>query len=138
MQSFNRDLGQQLAPFFLRLVFGIIFLTHGISKFATLAKIIMLFASIGIPFPMVAGPAIALLETCGGLILILGLGWVTRLLALLLATSMVVAIVKVTYKTGFIGGYEYELALLAGLIAIALSGPGKFSLLREKNTASNG
>ena len=45
--------------------------------------------------------------------------------------SMLVAITTVTWQNGFIsakGGYEYNLVLIASALAIALAGPGRFSL----------
>jgi hypothetical protein len=37
---------------------------------------------------------------------------------------MVVAILKVVLRKGFIGGYELELSLLAALVCLMLAGPG--------------
>ena len=64
--------------------------------------------------------------------MILGLGLGTRVLAVLLAIDMVFAIVMVKLQAGLVGGYEYELVLLAGLVAIALNGAGQLALVREK------
>ena len=61
-------------------------------------------------------------EILGGLALILGLG--TRLAAALLAIDMVVAVLAVRLAAGFVGGYEFELTLLAASLSLALLGGG--------------
>ena len=122
----------RFAPVLLRLALGVIFIVHGSLKFAHMAKTIHSFARLGIPLASVAGPLIALLEVVGGLALIFGLG--SRLFALLLAVDMLVAIGTARFHAGFVGGWEFEMALLAGLLALALSGPGAFSLARDKGS----
>jgi putative oxidoreductase len=128
----GRQIGFELAPFFLRLVFGIIFIVHGATKLMGLPKAIASFDQLGILMPTLSAPAIAGLEFVGGVVLILGLGWLTRLAALLLAATMVVAIFAVKLNQGLVHGFEFELALLAGLISLALSGPGSLAIMRER------
>ncbi|HEV7641078.1 MAG TPA: DoxX family protein [Gaiellaceae bacterium] len=65
----------------------------------------------------------------GGLLLALGL--VTPLAALLIVASQIVAIATTHWKNGFWsggGGYEYNVLLIAGTLAICATGPGRFSL----------
>ncbi|MEO7021042.1 MAG: DoxX family protein [Ktedonobacteraceae bacterium] len=133
MNIWNRQTTAQMAPFVLRLVLGLIFLAHGLSKFAHLAGTIATFTKIGVPLPGFAGPTIALLEVLGGLALILGLGLATRILAFLLAIDMLCAILLAKRSSGFVGGYEFELLLLAALLALVFSGPGRLALMREKD-----
>jgi putative oxidoreductase len=79
-----------------------------------------------------AGPwawVAALAEFGGGIFLALGL--LTPLAALAIAGSMLVAIVTVHLAKGFWngkGGYEFNLTLLAAVIALTLTGPGTYSL----------
>ena len=82
----------------------------------------------GIPFGAIAGPAVALLELFGGLALVLGL--FTRMTALGLAAVMAGAIFFVHLPAGFFApnGFEFPLALMGGSIALALIGPGAWSL----------
>ena len=120
----------QFAPLVLRIVLGITFLIHGILKFSSIEQTIQGFTQMGMPLPGIAGPLVALVEVIGGLALILGIG--TQLFALLLAIVMLVAIVFVKGGSGFVGGFEYELALLAGLVALILSGPGVWALAVER------
>lgn len=81
---------------------------------------------VGVPNPKGAAWAISLVEFVGGLMLILG--WKTRLAAVSIAYSQVVAINKVHAEQGLYGGYEYNAALIGGAGALALTGPGKLSL----------
>ncbi len=71
----------------------------------------------------------ALSEFGGGLLLALGL--LSPLGSLAIAGSMLVAIATVHLSRGFWakdGGYEFNLALLASATALALTGPGMYSL----------
>jgi putative oxidoreductase len=120
------------APLALRLVLGAILFTHGMIKFMQLNVITQFFSHIGIPLAGVMAPVIALLEVVGGLGLILGVG--TRLFAVLLAGDLLIAILTARLSAGFIGGYEFELALIAGLISLLLSGPGRLALLKDEIT----
>jgi len=66
-------------------------------------------------------------ELVAGLLFLLGL--LTPVAGLLVLATMVVAIAKVHGPKGFFvqnGGYEYNLVLI--IAAIALAGPGAFSL----------
>ncbi len=73
--------------------------------------------------------ALVLTEVVGGTALILGL--FTRLAAVPLAFSMLVATVLVHLPNGFFsssGGVEFTLLLTVACVALALTGPGKASL----------
>ncbi|MGC8654030.1 MAG: DoxX family protein [Candidatus Kryptoniota bacterium] len=82
------------------------------------------------------GPAVALLEFAGGLILILGL--LTRWVSLLFTIEFLVAIFKVHLPQGFfIGpgpdgkshyGFEYPLLLLLLFISLVITGGGNYSI----------
>ena len=62
--------------------------------------------------------------------LCLAIGFLTRPAALLLAGNMTVAIWKVHWKNGLVGGsgVEFPLSLLAGCLALLADGPGRASL----------
>ncbi len=71
----------------------------------------------------------ALAELLGGIGLAVGL--LTPLPSLAIAGSMLVAIALVHWPKGFWatkGGYEFNLSILAGIAAIALTGAGSYSL----------
>jgi putative oxidoreductase len=114
----------------LRVVLGVTFLAHGLAKFQMgLDNLSGWFGSIGIPG--LFAYLVALLETIGGVALIVGLG--TRVLSGLLAVVMAVAIVKVKMPAGFLGGgngagYELDLALLAMLVYLVLNGSSLYSI----------
>jgi putative oxidoreductase len=78
----------------------------------------------GYALAVLAGSA----ELFGGLLLIVGL--LVRPAALVLAVTMVVAIVSVHLENGFFmgnNGYEFALALLTASVGLALRGAGSFS-----------
>src|SRR5215207_5447204 len=86
------------------------------------------FAQMGIPAAGLMGPFVALVEFFGGIAIVLGL--LTRLAALGLASTMVVAILTVHLKAGFFnpGGVEFPLSLLGMAAALITTGAGAFSL----------
>ncbi|MBB1315752.1 MULTISPECIES: DoxX family protein [Aliivibrio] len=119
----------------LRIPIGIIFMAHGSQKLFSwfggygLEGTGQFFESIG----LAPGVAMAFLagsaEFFGGLFILLGL--LTRPAALVLAFTMVIAIVSVHLPNGLFmadGGYEFGLALLAACVSLMLSGSGKLSL----------
>src|SRR5437879_3827766 len=63
----------------------------------------------------------------------LALGLLTPLGAAAVIGAMVAAVVSAHWSKGFFatsGGYEYALALAAAGVALAFTGPGRFSLVR--------
>jgi putative oxidoreductase len=123
----------KFSPLALRLVFGFLFLIHGFSKFQQMAGTEQFFTKIGLPH--IAVPLIALVEIIGGISLIVGIG--SRIFAAILALDMIVAIFIVKLGMGFVGGYEFELALVAGLVSIIISGPGAFALSLKRTSSSS-
>ncbi|KJS08101.1 MAG: hypothetical protein VR73_06885 [Gammaproteobacteria bacterium BRH_c0] len=119
----------------LRMGAGVIFVAHGAQKLFGwfsgygIAGTGQWMESIGLTpgYLMALGAGSA--EFFGGLLLILGL--LTRPAAVVLAFTMLVAIVAVHIGNGLFmanNGYEFGLALLVIAIALALRGAGSLSL----------
>lgn len=119
----------------IRLVVGLLFVGHGAQKLFGwfggygLKGTGGWFDSIG----MKPGVALALLaglaEFVGGLLFVLG--FLTPVAGILLAVTMLMAIVKVHAANGLwstANGYEYNLTLIAVTVGIALIGPGAFAI----------
>ena len=110
----------------LRLGIGGVFIGHGYLKLTGLQQFAGFLEKTGTPFVDIMAPAVAAIEFLGGIAILLGTS--TRVAALLLIAVMVVAMVTVTLPRGFAGGYDLNLALLAGLLCLLFGGPGKFAL----------
>ncbi|WP_353050325.1 DoxX family protein [Bacillus sp. ISL-45] len=87
------------------------------------------FESLG--FPGISAYIVALVELVGGLAMLLGVG--TRVISILFAVVLAVAIVKVKVAGGFMGngqmaGFELDLALLAISIFLAITNKSLFAL----------
>lgn len=115
----------EMGALLLRVVLGITFFVHGISKLqGGVENTAGWFSSIGIPG--ILAYVVTGIELIGGVALILGLG--TRIVSALMAIIMVGAIVKVKIGTGFMGGYELDLVLMVIAIYLAMNGSSMISL----------
>ena len=119
----------------IRLVIGVLFIGHGAQKLFGwfggygLKGTGGWFESIGMKPGVTVALFAGLSELIGGLLLALGL--LTPLAGLIIAGTMVIAIVKVHGPNGLwstSNGYEYNLTLLAVSIGIALIGPGQYAV----------
>ncbi|MEM4970803.1 MAG: DoxX family protein [Sulfolobales archaeon] len=133
-----------IAVFFLRIFVGALFIVHGLPKLAGPWRKPMRdgMAQLGIPGPLF--DLVGVLEFLGGLALIIG--FLTRIAAALLALEMIGTTIfyiarlynapiprgyaEPMFKAtkGYMFGWELDTVLLASCIALALIGPGVFSL----------
>jgi putative oxidoreductase len=109
----------------LRTAIGVIFISHGIGKFNP-GFLSFLTEQLGLP-PELQIP-IALAETVGGIILIIGV--LSRISASILSIVMLGAIFHVKEASNLTGqgGYEIDLLLLSGVLVIIVAGPGRVSV----------
>lgn len=125
----------------LRLALGITFIIHGWPKLNPNgpmkgpAGVAGFFKQLGIPLPLFFAWVVALWETVGAVLLILGLG--TRILAIGFAIDMLVAIwlakrrmMKAAFMDQKVQGWEFEFALLAQALALLFTGAGRIALDR--------
>lgn len=113
----------------VRVVVGLTFLLHGLDKLGDLSGTEQGFDGMGIPAPGLMAPLVAVLETVGGIALIVGA--LAPLFALGLAIDMLVAALVVHVENGFFvadGGYELVLLLGVASAAIVIAGAGRYSV----------
>jgi putative oxidoreductase len=111
----------------VRISTGLIFLVHGVQKFATgLGGVTAFFAKVGIPAPGVMGPFVAILELVGGALLIVGLA--TPWIGLLFAIEMLVTTLWVQIPSRGWSASELDRALLASGLLLVLAGAGRASV----------
>lgn len=128
-----------IALLVLRLAAGFSFFMHGQQKFQIgVANVEQGFAGMGIPLPGLAAWFITILETIGGLALMIGL--LTRPVAALLFCDMLVATLLVHLKNGWLGEGGMELTALLGAMAfaVAVAGPGRYSIDERISTRGPG
>ena len=114
------------APLVLRLILGLVFIVHGYPKlFKSLNQTVGFFDSIGIRPAKFWVFVVGIVEFFGGIALILG--FATQLVALLIAIDMLIAIVLVKFKQGFVNGYEYDLTLLVIAVSLVFLGAGFYA-----------
>jgi putative oxidoreductase len=122
---------QNVALGVVRMIVGLVFVLHGAQKLFVYhyAGVVALFHQIGIPAPALSAALAIAAELGGGLLLLTGL--YTRLAAVPVAFTMLVAITQVHLHAGFFaqnGGFEYPLTMLVVNLALIIGGGGAFAL----------
>jgi putative oxidoreductase len=120
----------------LRLFIGPCFIVHALGKLGVVGPgnmdgFVDWLTSLGVPMPALQARMAMLTELVGGILLTLGL--LTRPACLLLAVTMLVAARLGHRGAGYLitnepPGAEYTVNLAAVCVAIALLGPGPYSL----------
>ncbi|MFC4100116.1 DoxX family protein [Paenibacillus xanthanilyticus] len=111
----------------MRVLLGITFFAHGLSKFQNgIDGTGGFFASLGIPLPEVMAYVVAIVELVGGILLAVGIG--SRLIGAAFVVIMTVVMITLGYKKPFMGGYEFDLLLIAVSLFFTLSGDGTYSV----------
>jgi uncharacterized membrane protein YphA (DoxX/SURF4 family) len=116
----------------MRIVLGILFLAHGISKFQMgLGNVEAWFDSMGLPGFLAY--IVAFLELIGGILLIIGL--FTRYVSVLFIIMLLGAIFTMKLSAGLLGnnqmaGYELDLAFMLVAIYLSISDPTPLSIDR--------
>ena len=116
----------------LRLTLGLIFVAHGLRQFFGWfggGGMEDVMNRLGLRPAKLWASLAGLGNLSGGVMITLGA--FTPLGCSLIITTMLVAMVTIKAHSGFwerYGGYEYNLCVIGTAVAIALTGPGKFSL----------
>lgn len=124
-----RAIGDKLSfigPTLARLTVGVVFMGTGWGKLHSIPDVTSFFTDLGIPFPGFNARLTAGTEFFGGLLILMGAG--TRLVALPLAFTMVVAIITakrgdITGASALLGFEEWSYLVLFLWLAVAGAGP---------------
>lgn len=124
------------APVLARLLVGVVMAVHGWQKLTEMTPSGFgqgMLDGLGVPAPVAFGWIVTVIELGGGVLLIIGA--LTRIAALLNAGVLVGALLLVKTDIGLLSpatadmpGAELEFGLLAGLLVVALLGPGRPSV----------
>ncbi|HZG71808.1 MAG TPA: DoxX family protein [Chondromyces sp.] len=128
---------QEVGSLLLRVVLGFTFFAHGLDKFQKgVENVAAGFPDMGLPSFLAY--LVATIELVGGIALIVGLG--TKIFSGLMACIMIGAILFVKLGEGFVGGYEFDVVLLAVALHLIINGSRLLSidsaLSRVKSEAS--
>ena len=118
----------------IRLLVGAVFLAEGIQKFLFPDALgVGRFIKIGIPAPEIMAPFVGIVETVGGILLLIGL--FTRPAAVALIIDMIVAIsttkIPMLIESGFwtmAHEARTDWSMLLGSIVLLILGAGKWSV----------
>ena len=113
-----------ITHFGIRAAIGVIFIVQGSGKFSP--GFAGFLTNIGVPIEMQI--PIALAETIGGILLIIGV--LSRISSSILCIIMLGAIFHVKGASNLVGegGFAIDLMILAGCLAVIVAGPGRVSI----------
>lgn len=120
---------QSVSLLFLRLILAYGFYEPAKMKWSDINSVAEWFGSMGFPLPTLQAYMAASTEALG--VLLLTLGFATRLISIPLIVVMIVAIVTVHLGNGFSAGdngFEVPLYYMLMLLVLVAHGAGKFSV----------
>ena len=120
---------QSVSLLFLRLILAYGFYEPAKMKWSDIDSVAEWFGSMGIPLPTLNAYMAASTEALG--VLLLTIGFATRLISIPLIVVMIVAILTVHLGNGFSAGdngFEIPLYYMLMLLVIVAHGAGKFSV----------
>jgi len=122
--KFRENKLHDITHFGIRATIGVIFIVQGSGKFNP--GVAGFLTNIGLPVEMQI--PIALAETIGGILLIVGV--LSRISSSILSIIMLGAIFHVKGASNLTGqgGFAIDLLILAGCLAIIVVGPGRVSI----------
>jgi putative oxidoreductase len=122
---------QEWGPIPLRLALGTIIMAHGWAGLNRPPGAPGNFDSEwwGWLYPTLWAWVVVLVQTFGGLLIVVGL--LTRIAAVLVALVIAVAIFRTRLALGFVGGFEFHVALLSIAVSLIVTGAGRLSVDRD-------
>jgi putative oxidoreductase len=125
LDNLPTDQNKDVALLLLRLGVGIIFIYAGWGKLTGIENTQAFFGGLGIPMAGLMAWVVAIVEFFGGIMVLAGA--FIRVPAILMAIIMVVAIITTKIGEPF-PAYRVDLLLLLMSAALALTGPGRYSV----------
>ncbi len=111
---------------FLRIVLGVILLMHGWNKVKNFGGTAGFLGSAGFKPARFWASVVIAAEVGGGILL--ALGFLTQIVAAILAVQFIVILFTVKRGKPLVDGYEFDLVILAGLLVLLTIGGGQYSL----------
>ncbi len=125
LDNLPTDQNRDVALLLLRIGVGIVFIYAGWGKLTGIEGVQGFFGSLGIPMAGLMAWVVAIVEFVGGIMVLAGA--FIRIPAILLAIIMIVAIITTKIGEPF-PAYRVDLLLLLMSSALALMGPGSYSV----------
>lgn len=127
------DKWRDVAPLFLRLALGAIFLFHGYQKIFLMGMpaVSGFLGSLGIPLPDIMAYVLAYGELIGGAFMILGLltHWVSKFnIIVALVAFFTVHVANGFFVSPVAYGFEFIMLIGAASVSMLITGAGKYSL----------
>jgi putative oxidoreductase len=113
----------------LRLALAAVLLYHGLPKVMNFGATVGGFQGMHVPAPTLTAAFAVLAEVIGGILILMGVA--VDIAGILVIIDMLGAIVTVHLPNGFDftkGGWEHPFTVLVMALALALAGPGRYSV----------